>query len=95
MPRKICTNPKWHGHDATDIDRPPPCEYKMLDNPPSSSPILHSITGPYSGVLSGYPHCSPATFFMESLHYHPARLGIPRFASRTFRIMTFFQANVR
>ena len=27
------TSPKWHSHDATDIDRPPPYEYRMLNNP--------------------------------------------------------------
>ena len=63
----------------------------MLKNPPCRIQSSILPPGPYSGVLQGYPHCVPVIFFMESLDLSPVRLGIPRFASTTFQIMTLFR----
>lgn len=63
----------------------------MLKNPPYRIQSSILPPGPYSGLLQGYPRCVPVLFFMESLDISPVRLGIPRFAPTTSRIMTFFR----
>lgn len=74
--RSRYTSPKWHGHAATDIDRPPLYEYRMLNNPPFSSLILYFTTRPILRLLvrlsslfpCHIPHGIPALSLCPTRH---------------------------